>query len=110
MAPDAYAAGLVGCVRGWEDLNITNCWVDSSITLKTKKLTGYAGFISHDCSNIQFSNLFYASNVIEVDETLNTAGTPANSNDFKNLDFYVNRMKWNSEIWELTDGEYPTLK
>ncbi len=110
MFPKAYAAGLVGCVRGWDDINISNCWVDSNIILRTKNLTGYAGFVSYDCSDIEFSNIFYASNVIEADEMLNATGTPANSNDFKNLVFYVNRMKWDSEIWELTDGEYPTLK
>ncbi|MBQ7335158.1 MAG: hypothetical protein IJW92_01625 [Clostridia bacterium] len=110
MSPDAHAAGLVGCVRGWDDINISNCWVDSNIILKTQNVTGYTGFVSYDCSDIEFSNIFYASNVIEADEMLNTAGTPANFNDFKNLAFYVNRMKWDTEIWNLVDGEYPTLK
>jgi hypothetical protein len=107
-----YTSGFFGYAGGWDDTNVANCWVDASISLKTNNLEGWGSFTSYDINNINYTNTFYANNrpleadVVLVDSTRTSA---AIADDFKKIDFYTNIMKWDTKIWNLVEGEYPTI-
>jgi len=109
-----YAGGLVGYIDYayyTRSLSVSNCWATSNIKLQTENGDGYAGFICGNYDEALFSNCYYSEEMLVETDHVVTFGTPANSNDFKNIVFYQNKMTaWNSEIWSFKDGEYPTLK
>ena len=109
-----YAGGLVGYIdyaHFTRSLSVSNCWATSNIVLKTENGDGYAGFICGNYDEALFSNCYYSNEMLVETDHVVTFGTPANSNDFKNIAFYQNKMTaWDSKIWNLIDKTYPTLK
>ncbi len=112
----SYVGGMAGYIysdyfSSLRKVFIQDCWTISEIKLETSNGNGYAGPIIGNDASWSFANCYNIDENSVIADHLTQGGTPANSNDFKNIAFYQNRMPtWDSKIWNLTDGSYPTLK
>ncbi len=64
-------------------------------------LNANGALIPENC--YRMNSAAYANNV-------NTAGEEVNETTLKSAAFYTETLQWSSDIWNMTDGEYPTLK
>lgn len=106
---ESAAGGLVGSCSG---VDINNSYTTSNISIKSGsgKVATVSTVDGWSIADSNFVNCFYSSeqNLIG-DETIRN-GNPATTNDLKSIKFYTNIMLWNNDIWNIVNGEYPSLK
>lgn len=71
---------------------------------------GYANTIGACTRDDIVTNCFYRSDMVITGDQVGKNGTPAGQADLTNIAFYTNRLLWNTEIWNIADGIYPTLQ
>ncbi|MBE6588558.1 MAG: hypothetical protein E7643_00125 [Ruminococcaceae bacterium] len=101
-----YAGGLLGSggLFGTGYNNISHCWTVGDVILQE----GEAGSIIP--SQNEVVSCYYSNTQVVVGNEIVKNGTPAHIDDFKKIDFYSNRMEWDTDIWCLIEGEFPRLK
>ena len=103
--------GFVG--RNEKSATIMKCIADGDITYTGEPL-GVASFIgAKDDGSTLFKNYYSAESTILQGETDVTAEDPnataADLATIQTIAFLVDTLGYNTEVWEIVDGEYPTL-
>ena len=103
--------GFVG--RNEKSATIMKCIADGNITYTGEPL-GVGSFIGvKDDGSTLFKNHYNAENKILQGETdVTAADSNATATDLATLQSYaflVDTLGFNTEVWEIVDGEYPTL-
>ena len=58
----------------------------------------------------KISTCYYAAEQKLSGTTITKNGTPIPLNDLKAAKFYTNIMMWDQNVWNIVDGQFPTLK
>ncbi len=112
---DTQTLGTIGGFAGRNEKSATimKCIADGDITYTGEPL-GVASFIGvKDDGSTLFKNYYTAESTIMQDEADVTVEDPnATSQDRATLQtrtFLVDTLGYNTEVWEIVDGQYPTL-
>ena len=114
---NAYAGGLVGYNdRG----TITNCYAtgDVSATVSQKYYAYVGGLVGYNNDQDAIQNCYRYSNQIfswragltTVERATNALGTAKDLETLKSLSFHASMLGWDSTVWNIVEGEFPTLK
>ena len=103
--------GFVG--RNEKSATVMKCIADGDITYTGEPL-GVASFIGvKDDGSTLFKNYYSAeSKILQGETDVTAADSQATSQDratMQNYAFLVDTLGWNTEVWEIVDGQYPTL-
>ncbi len=108
-------SNIAGLAAHFKDNTVRECCSKGSVSftmthdeVEINEL--YMGGLIGVSSQTEIVNCYYLANQVITGDEIVKDGTPANQNDLINVAFYKNRMLWNSNVWNLTDGAYPTLK
>jgi len=112
-----FAGGLIGYVNtGYfssvlSTIKVKNCFATGTVYCDTDSdfSNGSASTIGTDAEEV-LENCYYLNSLNITGDEIIKNGTPASMDDLKNIAFYENRMPWDTEVWVLVDGQYPTLK
>lgn len=104
--------GFVG--RNEKSATIMKCIADGNITYTGEPL-GVGSFIGvKDDGSTLFKNHYNAENkILQGEEDVTVADSNATATDLTTLQSYaflVDTLGYNPEVWEVVDGQYPTLK
>ena len=99
--------------RNEKSATIMKCIADGDITYTGEPL-GVASFIGvKDDGSTLFKNYYSAeSKILQGETDVTAADSQATSQDratMQNYAFLVDTLGWNIEVWEIVDGQYPTL-
>lgn len=113
-----YAGGLVGYVE--DNCTIKYCFATGSITANatgtnSQRRVGYiVGAKPTSYTSIIISTCYHSSSAStsgSANSSMSTSVSVSKSlSTIKTVDFYINSLGWNSDIWTFVDGQYPTLK
>ena len=111
----AYADCFIGDFYLLLDGNtIKNCFgignVSATIGNNYTYGSAYASAFSGSSKNIL--NCYYNKDMLQVSSTddVEKSGTPADISDFKTIEMFTKRLKWDEKIWIFSVGKYPTLR
>lgn len=114
---DNYSGGLVG--RHYWPGVITNCWSTGNVssTFSPGISNGVGGLVgynssatinnSYRCNTQSFS---VTENESEKSEATDNNGIVKTTTELQSVSFYSSTLGWDDEIWNFSEGEYPTLK
>ena len=117
----SYAGGLVG--YNASSRTISNCFAMGNVTASstyidvTTTALSYAGGVVGlndgtitNCS--RYSGQKFSVIVAETSKTsaTNSLGTSRTLTVLQSSNFYINTLKWDMDVWNIVEGEYPTLK
>ena len=112
---NGYAGALIGYIRAdyfssvMSKISVSDCFTIGNVFCKTEDLDGVAASIGQNADEV-VTNCYYLSEQVLTGDWIAKDGSPASQTDLKNIMFYTNRMPWDTEVWDLIDGNYPTLK
>ncbi len=98
------AAGLVGSAEICNGLS--NVWSASDVTIQSAN--GNAASVANIHDDIQLC--YYLNTQELIGGKLKKNGNPVTANDLKNVKLYTSIMTWNTDVWNIVNGEYPSLK
>ncbi len=112
-----YAGALIGYIRAdyfssvMSTISVSDSFAIGNVhcNCKTENPEAISATIGQNADKV-ITNCYYLANQVITGDKIVKDGTPANQNDLTNIAFYKNRMLWDSDIWNLKDGTYPTLK
>ena len=112
----ANAGGLVGYNIG----EIMNCYAtgDVSATVSQKYYAYVGGLVGDNNDQDAIQNCYRYSNQIfswragltTVERATNALGTAKDLETLKSLSFHASMLGWDSTVWNIVEGEFPTLK
>ena len=113
----AYGGGLVGH-QDWytnSEATITKCFATGKVQVTAKKSAWAGGIIGW--TNGDIVNCWYADMNFTVKEGYSTSYEPTNihgaettASTLKTINFQMQTLGWNTTVWNLVDGQLPTLK
>lgn len=112
----SYAGGLIG----YNNSTISNCFAVGNITISStipdliaSTSLGYAGgLVGINNGTITMCSRYSGqtfSVTVSGTYSSNSLGTSRNLSVLQSSSFYNSTIKWDSNVWNIVDGEYPTL-
>lgn len=114
---DVAAGGLIGQIFGI----IKNCYATGNVSCINQASAYYqiGGFVGNDyigmlqttkCYRYEGQEFYIKRDGKEVSQLSNSVGTALDMDIILSESFHYNTLGWSGEIWNIVDGQLPTLK
>ncbi len=109
-----YVGGLVAYTRNFSDLKNYNISFNSCFSTASFDFSGAPQGEQYinikDSLLLHFEKIYFASE--QIDKYLNVVGEKniVDANSILNRNFIIETLGWSDDIWNIEDGQFPTLK
>ena len=121
---DCWVGGLVGSGNSTYngEITIQNCFATGNVSGATNTASSQSIVIgglvgSGNCTNSYISSTQKISTAKTTSYGTTTGSTPSNTkaeskslSTIRTIEFYTDTLGWSAEIWDFSNGSYPTLK